>query len=54
MVRKKETPFRPSLGLEGTLSLISGIKLGIDDTCEKFELSKQLLRDAKKSNLGIQ
>lgn len=48
MVRKNKTPFRPSLGLEGTLSSIIGIKLGIDDPCEKFEPSKQLLKDAKK------
>ena len=51
MVSKNKTPFRPSLGLEGTLSSIIGIKLGIDDPCEKFEPSKQLLKDA---NLGLQ
>ena len=49
MVRKNKTLFRPSLGLEGTLSPIIGIKLGIDDPREKFESSKQLLKDAKKA-----
>ena len=49
MVRKNKTPFCPSLGLEGTLSSIIGIKLGIDDPCVKFEPSKQLLKDTKKA-----
>ena len=49
MVRKNKTPFRPSLGLEGTLFSIIGIKLGIDDPCVKFEPSKQLLKDTKKA-----
>ena len=37
LIRKNKTPFRPSLGLEGTLSSIVGIKLGIDDPCERYE-----------------
>ena len=48
LIRKNKTPFRPSLGLEGTLSSIVGIKLGIDDPCERYEPSKQVLKDAKK------
>ena len=49
LVRKNKTPFRPSLAVEGTLSSIIGIKLGIDDPCEKFEPTKQVLKDAKKA-----
>ncbi len=49
MVRKNKTPFRPSLGLDGTLSSIIKVKLGIEDPCEKFEPTKTLLKDAKKA-----
>ena len=49
MVRKNKTPFRSSLSLDGTLSSIITVKLGVDDPCEKFEPSKQLLETAKKS-----
>ena len=49
MVRKNKTPFRPSLSLDGTLSSIITVKLGVDDPCEKFEPGKELLTKAKKS-----
>ena len=49
MVRKNKTPFRSSLSLDGTLSSIITVKLRVDDPCEKFEPSKQLLEKAKKS-----
>ena len=49
LVRKNKTPFRPSLAVESTLSSIIGIKLGIDDPCEKFEPTKQVLKEAKKA-----
>ena len=48
MVRKKKTPFRPILGLDGTLPLIIQVRLGVDDPCEKLEPTKQLLEKAKK------
>ena len=47
MVRKNKTPFRPSLGLDGTLSSIITVKLGIEEPCEKFEPDRALLDDAK-------
>lgn len=46
MVRKNKTPFRPGLGLDGTLS---SVKLGIEDLCKKFEPCKALLDSAKKA-----
>ena len=49
MVRKNKTPFRSSLSFDGTLSSVITVKLGVDDQCEKFEPSKQLLETAKKS-----
>ena len=49
MVRKNKTPFRPSIGLDGTLSSIITVKLGVHEPSEKFEPSKSLLTDAKKS-----
>lgn len=50
LIRKKnKKPFRPSLDLEGTLSSIVSIELGIIDPCEKYEPSKQVLQDAKKA-----
>ena len=48
MVRKNKTPFRPSLGLDRTLPSIIQVKLGVDDPCEKFKPTKQLLEKAKK------
>ena len=48
MVRKNKTLFR-SLSLDGTLSSIITVKLGVDDPCEKFQPSKQLLETARKS-----
>ena len=49
MVHTNKTPFRPSLSLDGTLSSIITVKLGLDDPCEKFEPGKELLAKAKKS-----
>ena len=49
MVHKNKTPFHPSLGLDGTFSSIIKVKLGVDDPCEKFEPTKQLLEKAKKA-----
>lgn len=49
MVHKNKTPFRPSLGLDGTLSSIITVKLGIEDPCEKFEPTSSLLDTAKKA-----
>lgn len=49
MVRKNKTPFHPNLGLDGTLSSIIQVKLGVDDPCEKFEATKQVLEKAKKA-----
>ena len=49
MVCKNKTPFRPSLGLDGTLSSIITVKLGIEEPCEKFEPDRALLDDAKKA-----
>ena len=48
MVRNNKTPFRLSLGLDETLPSIIQVKLGVDDPCEKFEPTKQLLEKAKK------
>lgn len=49
MVRKNKTPFRPSLGLDGTLQSILQVKLGIEDPCEKFEPTKDVFVKAKKA-----
>lgn len=49
MVRKNKTPFRPSIGLDGTLSSIITVKLGLEDPCYKFEPSKALLDNSKKA-----
>ena len=49
MVRKNKTLFHPSLALDGTLSSIITIKLGVEEPCEKFEPDKELLDKAKKS-----
>lgn len=49
MVRKNKTPFRPSLGLDGTLSSIITVKLGIEEPCIKYEPSSALLKSAKKA-----
>ena len=49
MVRKNKTPFRPSLGLDGTLQSILQVKLGVEEPCEKFDPIKDLLMKAKKA-----
>ena len=49
LVRKNKTPFRPNLKLDGTLSSILTVKLGIDEPCVKFEPSKELIESAKKA-----
>lgn len=49
MVHKNKTPFRPSLGLDGTLQSILPVRLGIEEPCEKFEPTKDLLVNAKKA-----
>lgn len=42
-VRKNKTLFRSSLELGGTLQSILQVKLGMDDPCEKFEPTVDLL-----------
>ena len=49
IVRKNKTPFRTSLALDGTLSSLITVKLGIEEPCEKFEPSKEILEKAKKA-----
>ena len=49
MVRNNKTPFRPSLGLDGTLQSILQVKLGVEEPCEKFDPTKDLLVKAKKA-----
>lgn len=49
MICKNKTLFHPSLLLDGTLSSIITVKLGLDDPCEKCEPGKELLAKAKKS-----
>ena len=49
MVRKNKTPFRPNLGIDKTLLSLLTVKLGVDEPCEKFEPSKELLESAKKA-----
>lgn len=48
MVRKNKTPFRPSLGIDKTLLSLLTVKLGVDEPCEIFEPSKELLKSTKK------
>lgn len=48
-VHKNKTPFQPSLGIDKTLLLLLTVKLGVDEPCEKFEPSKELLESAKKA-----
>ena len=51
LIRKNKTTFRPSLGLDGTLSSIFTTKMAIEEPCIKFEPSKALLETAKKATL---
>ena len=50
MVCKTETPFRPSLALDGTLLSLLAVKLGVEEPCENFEQSKDVLESAKKAS----
>ena len=49
MIRLNKTPYRSSLGLDGTLSSILTIKLHNPDPCHNFEPSKSMLKNAKKA-----
>ena len=48
MVRKKQTPFRPSLSMEGTLSSILTVKLA-DVNAVRFKPTNELLKKAKSA-----
>ena len=51
LIRKNKTTFRPSLGLDGTLSSLITTKMAIEEPCIKVEPSKALLETAKKATL---
>uniref|UniRef100_H3A161 HAT C-terminal dimerisation domain-containing protein n=1 Tax=Latimeria chalumnae TaxID=7897 RepID=H3A161_LATCH len=47
LIRKNRTPFRPNLGLDGTLSSIIQVKLANPEPCFKFESTKEVIKKAK-------
>ena len=49
MVRKNKTPFCPNLALDGTLSSLLTVKLGVEKPCDKFEPNKDILESARKA-----
>jgi len=51
MVTKNKTKFRPSLGLDGTLSSILTIKLANEKPCFAFEPPQEVLDTAKKATV---
>ena len=49
LIRLNKTPYRSSLGLDGTLSSILTIKLHNPEPCYTFEPSNQMLKNSKKA-----
>ena len=49
IIRLNKTPYRSSLGLDGTLSSILTIKLHNPEPCYAFEPSNEMLKNSKKA-----
>ena len=49
LIRLYKTPYRSSLGLDGTLSSILTVKLHNPEPCYTFEPSKEMLKNSKKA-----
>lgn len=49
LIRLNKTPYRSSLGLDGTLSSILTVKLHNPEPCYTFEPSKEMLKNSKKA-----
>ena len=49
LIRLNKTPYRSSLGLDGTLSSILTVKLHNPEPCYTFEPSKEMLKSSKKA-----